>query len=194
MATESPHDAVLTAYAKSLITFKARQLKRKRVFRRESPQDLEQDLTTYLLSRAHLFDPRRASASTFADRVIRSGIAMMLRDRLRQKRAPELDNVSLEQSSPGSDEDAVSMRDALTEADLRRRLGTAASEREQAELIAAVQETIRSLPPEEQELCRRRMAGTETSSAEALDMSRSRLRRALESMREHFEKAGLGNS
>lgn len=193
MATESPHDAVLTAYAKSLITFKARQLKRKRVFRRESPQDLEQDLTTYLLSRAHLFDPSRASSSTFADRVIQSGIAMMLRDRLRQKRAPDLDNVSLEQSSPGSDEDAGSLRDALTDADLHRRLG-AASDRERAELIEAVREVLQSLPAEDQKICLLRMAGTDASVARELGINPRQVRDALDRLRKRFEAGGFGGS
>ena len=193
MDSSPGHDAVLTAYVKSLITFKARQLKRKRVFRRESPQDLEQDLTTYLLSRAHLFDPTRASANTFADRVIRSGIAMMLRDRRRQKRAPELDNVSLEQSGPGSDEDAGSLRDALTDADLRRRT-RAADDREPAERIEAVREIIDSLPPEDQEICLLRMAGTDASVARELGITSRQVRDALDRLRKRFEAGGFGNS
>ncbi len=193
MAAESPHDAVLTEYAKSLISFKARQLKRKRVFRRESPQDVEQDLTTYLLSRAHLFDPTRASANTFADRVIQSGIAMMLRDRVRQKRAPELDNISLEQSSPGSDEEAGSMRDALTEADLRRRLGTA-SDPERAELNEAVRELLQSLPVEDQRICILRMTGTNESVARELGITPRQVRDALDRLRKRFEAGGFGGS
>ena len=186
--------AVLTPYSKNLISYLSRQIKPKRAFRRDSQQDLEQDLTTYLLSRAHLFDPSRGSANTFVDRVLRSGIAMMVRDRLRKKRAPELDNVSLEQSSPGSDEDAGSLRDAITEADLRRRLGTAASDRERGELIEAVREVIRSLPVEDQEICRLRMAGTDASVARELGITPRQVRDALDRLRKRFEAGGFGNS
>jgi len=186
-------DSVLSAYAKSQIAFKARQLKRTRAFRRESPQDLKQDLTTYLLSRAHLFDPTRGSANTFADRVIRSGIAMMLRDRLRQKRAPELSNISLEQTSPGSDEDAGSLRDALTEADLRRRHGDA-SDPERAELIDAVHEILQSLPVEDQQICMLRMAGSNVSVARELGITPRDVHDALDRLRKRFEVGGFGKS
>ena len=194
MTAELPKDAVLTAYAKSLISFKARELKQKREFRREAREDLEQDLTAYLLSRAHLFDPRRASLSTFADRVIRSGIAMMLRDRRRKKRAPDLDTVSLEQTGARSDEDAGSLRNALTEADLLRRLGTAASDPDRAELIAAVIEAVRSLPAEERELCRRIIERFEAPTTRGLGLPSQQLHDALERIRKRFEAAGLGDS
>jgi RNA polymerase sigma factor (sigma-70 family) len=193
VATESPNDAVLTPYSKNLISYLSRQIKPKRAFRRDSQQDLEQDLTTYLLSRAHLFDPSRGSANTFADRAIRSGIAMMLRDRLRQKRAPEIDNASLEQPEPASEEGSPSMRDALTDADLRRRTG-AADDRERAERIEAVREVLQSLPPEDQKLCLLRMSGSDASVARGLGMTVRQVREAFERIRKRFEAAGLGDS
>ena len=87
MRSSSHHGAVLTTYAQSLIRFKAKQLSRKPGFSRTDEEDVAQELTAYLLSRAHLFDPRRASADTFADRVIRTAKAMLLRDRRRQQHA-----------------------------------------------------------------------------------------------------------
>lgn len=117
----------------------------------------------------------------------------MLRDRLRQKRAPELDNVSLEQTSAGSDEDAGSLRDALTEADLHRRLGVT-SDKERAELIEAVHEVVQSLPVEDQEICRSRMAGTEASVARKQGITPGEVREALDRLRKRFEAGGLGDS
>lgn len=194
MGTEPPRDADLPAYAQSLIAYKAQQLSRKREFSRDDPRDLEQDLRTYLLSRSHLFDPSRASPSTFVDRVISSGIAMMLRDRRRKKRAPSLTAQSLEGTRARSDEEVASLRDMLTEVDLRRRIGTAASDQDRAELIAAVVEAFQLLPQDLQDLCRRLIDGTAASVARELGVSRRQVRNAIERVRRHFEAAGLADS
>lgn len=192
MEAESPHDAVYTPYSKNLISYLSRHLKPKRVFRRDSQEELEDELTTYLISRSHLFDPSRGSANTFADRVIRSGIAMMVRDRLRKKRAPELDNASLDQADPASDEVSRSLGDVLTDADLRRRTG-AADERERAERIEAVREVLQSLPPEDQKLCLLRMSGSEASVARELGMTVRQVHEAFDRIRKRFEAGGFGN-
>lgn len=185
--------AVLTPYSKNLISYLSRQIKPKRVFRRDSQEDLEQELTSYLLSRGHLFDPNRGSVNTFADRVIRSGIALMVRDRLRKKRAPEINNTSLHQADPTSGDASRSLGDALTDEDLRRRT-SAADERERAERIDAVREIVRSLPPEDQKLCLLRMSGSEASVARDLGMTVRQVREAFERIRKRFEAGGFGNT
>lgn len=190
MGNAPDSDAVLTPYSKNLISYLSRKLKPRRVFRRESQGDLEQELTAYVLSRAHLFDPSRGSANTFADRVIHSGIAMMIRDRRRQKRAPDLDNVSLEKTAAGSDEEAPSMRDTLTEADLRRRFGDACDS-DRAESIEAVREILQSLSAEDQEICQLRMSGSDASVARALGISRRQVRQHLDRLRKRFEVGGF---
>ena len=193
---ESPpaRDAVLTAYAQSLIRFKAKQLSRKVGFSRSDEEDLSQELTKHLLARAHRFDPKRASANTFAERVIRTAVAMLLRDRRRQKRAAGFIAQSIEGSSAPSDEGVASLRDTLTEADLGRRIGTSASDPERAELIAAVAQAFQSLPAEDREVCRRLMEGTEASVAREMAISRRQVRNAIERIRRRFQAAGLGDS
>ncbi|HNO80532.1 MAG TPA: sigma-70 family RNA polymerase sigma factor [Phycisphaerae bacterium] len=193
MEHNSPHDAVFTTYSRNLISYLSRKLKPKRVFRHESQEDLEQELTAFLLSRAHQFDPSRGSPNTFADRVIRSGIATMVRDRLRQKRAPEFDNVSLEKTYSASDEETPSMRNNLTEADLRRRHGDACHSK-RAESIDAVWEILQSLPAEDQEICRLRMEGSDASVARELGISRRQVRQHLDRLRKRFEAGGFDRS
>lgn len=193
MRSLSHRGAVLTEYAQSLIKFKARQLSRRPGFSRSDEEDVAQELTVHLLSKAHQFDPNRASVNTFADRVIRSAIAMLLRDRRRQKRAAGFAATSLEDIPAQSGGDVESLRDMLTEADLRRRIGIAASDQDRADLIAAVVEAMRSLPAADQETCRRLIEGSKASVARDLRVSRRQIRNAIERIRRHFEAAGLGD-
>jgi len=191
MQPASAPESVLTAYAKSLIKYKARQLTRKPEFSRSDEEDVAQELTVYLLTRAHLFDPNRALSKTFADRVIKSAIAMMLRDRRRLKRAPGFSAQSIEQTGARPDEPVDTLRDALTEADLRRRLGTAVDDHNRSEAIAAVLEAFQSLPSDLQDLCHRLIAGSEAATAREMGISRRQLRKAIERIRVHFESTGL---
>ncbi len=192
MQSPPARDAALSEYAQSLIRFKAKQLSRKPGFSRTDEDDVAQGLTVRLLERAHLFDPNRASVRTFAERVIRSAVAMLLRDRRRQNRAAGFVAQSLEGTRARSDEDVDSLRDMLTEGDLRRRLGTVASNQNRAELIAAVVEVVRSLPAADQEICQRLIEGTVTSVARDLGVSRRQVRNTIKRIRRHFEAAGLG--
>ena len=193
MGPAPARDAVLTAYAKSLIKFKARQLSQKPGFSRSDQEDVAQDLTAYLLARAHLFDPNRASVNTFANRVIKSAIAMMLRDRRRQKRAAGFAAQSLEQTYVRQDQGIASLRDVLRPSDLGRRTGTG-DEEHRAKTVLAVIEAVRSLPPDLQDLCRRLIDGTAASAARELGISRRQVRNAIERLRRHFEAAGLEDS
>ena len=193
MQAPPAHHAVLTGYAQSVIRFKARQLSTKAGFSQTDEDDITQELTLYLLERAHLFDPNRASANTFAERVIRSKVAMQLRDRRRKKRAAGFTAQSLERTRALSDEDSGFLRDMLTEGDLYRRLGTAASDQNQVELTAAVEEALSSLPAEDREICRQIIEGTMTSIARDLGVSRRQIRNAIARIRRHFEAASLGD-
>ncbi|UCC31266.1 MAG: sigma-70 family RNA polymerase sigma factor [Phycisphaerales bacterium] len=191
MDAQPAPDAVFTAYAQSLIRFKARQLSRKPGFSRTDEDDVAQELKAHLLAQAHHFDPNRGTANTFAAQVIRTAVAMLLRDRRRQKRAADFAAISLERTHARPDEEVVSLREVLTEWDLRRRIGTAASEHDRAELIAAVVEAVRSLPASDQEICQRLIGGTMTSVARDLGVSRRQVRKAVERIRRHFEASGL---
>ncbi|MCA9250449.1 MAG: sigma-70 family RNA polymerase sigma factor [Phycisphaerales bacterium] len=191
MGNHHSHDAEFSAYASSLIKAKARQLSRNPVLRGMDEDDIAQELRLALLRQQHLYDPcRGASEDTFADRVIRSGIAMMIRDRGRQKRAPDMHNVSLEKTNSASDEEAPSMRNNLTENDLRRRYGESCDS-DRTESIDAVWEILQSLPAEDQEICRLRMEGSDASVAQALGISRRQVRENLDRLRKRFEAGGF---
>lgn len=193
MGSPPARDAVLTAYAQSLIKYKARQLSRKPGFSRSDEDDLAQELTARLLSKAHLFDPSRGSVNTFADRVLHSATAMILRERRRQKRAAGFAAQSLDGPRTGSDEGVGSLRDMLTDADLRRRIGVVADEQHRTELLAAVRQAIRLLPAEEQEICRRLLETPAARVARELGISRRQLGNVIQRIRTQFESEGLGD-
>jgi RNA polymerase sigma-70 factor, ECF subfamily len=193
MGNQTKGSAVLTAYAKSLIRFKARQLTRNAGYARSDREDLEQELVLQLLSKAHLYDASRASADTFADRVITSAIAMILRDRRRQKRAAGLTAKSLERTRAGQEHGSVALRDVIVGEDLRRRgaLGDDATGRD---AFCDVNDVLASLPAEVQGVCRRLADGNAASMAREMGISRRQLRNVVGMIRRRFEAAGLGNS
>lgn len=178
-------DAVLTAYASSLIRVKTRQLSRKPGFRRSDEDDLVQELTIALIEKSHLFDPTRGAASTFADRVIRTKVAMLLRDRSRLKRAAGLRAQSLE--SGVSHSDNTSLWDSLT---------SNANEWEaveQGDLKVAIARAIESLPADLQEISRRLKTDAVSAVARDMGISRRQIRNAIERIRKHFESKGLSD-
>lgn len=194
MDSLAARDAVLTAYAQSLIRFKARQLSRKPGFSRSDEEDFAQELTLHLVAQAHQYDPKRASVNTFAARVIESKVRMMVRERRRQKRAAGFAAQSLEQTPRTADQVGASFWDNLADSDQRRRAGADDEVVDRSETVAAVVQAFASLPPELQDVCRLLIDGTSASTARNLGISRRQVRNAIARIREHFEAAGLGNS
>lgn len=141
-----------------------------------------------LLAKAHRFDAARGSASTFADRVVRTAIAMILRDGGRLKRGPGVKTRSLERTRVRAVEGITSLRDAIGPDDLGRRTGCAGHGQDPTD---AVHKAVRGLPPELRRVCERIMDGTPASAARDLGISRRQVRSAMEKIRSHFESAGL---
>lgn len=194
MGTPLDFESVYTRYIRELIQFKARQVTRVRGFRESDHEDVVQELSTYLWSRIHLFDPTRASLSTFADRVIASAVAMMIRDRQRKKRRPRCSVSSLEQCHRSAEGEVLSLREMIGRADLNRRTGGRTESTEATALMAAVREAIQRLPPELQKACHVLIAANPTFAARKLGMSRRQMQKVIHEIRKHFEQAGLGES
>lgn len=191
MGTRPTGDAVLTTYAKSVIRFKAYQLSRKPGCSRSDEEDFAQELTAYLLGQAHLFDPNRASADTFADRVVNSAVAMILRGRRRQKRAAGFKALSLDSTALRKANKSVALRDVLAPSDLNRRTGMDSGDTPPTDLD--VMEAWQSLPPNLQDVCKLLMEMREAAVAKAMGISRRQVRNCIERIRVHFESQGFGN-
>lgn len=194
MSNAHGKEFVLTDYAKNLIEFKARQLSRRREFGKADREEIQQELWLAVVSQADRFDPERASLDTFIDRVVNTAVAMILRDRERQKRANGFRTQSLDVGGEEGDSSKTRLAAKITEDDHHRRLGTERrdeiADREQAEAVAAA---LSHMPPEVNEVCRRVMGGSISSAAEELNTSRRQIRNSLAAARPHLEAAGVGN-
>ena len=186
---------VHTKYAQNLIRMKARQLVRRPEFHRYDQREIEQDLWVHLLSQSHRFDPARGSINAFVACVVDSGVAMLVRQRKRKMRAPDVDAQSLDVSILDSDQQPVLLGETMTVADVDRRTG--GTSRPDSEVIAdndAFAQSRRSLPPLERKICDHLAMGSPTSAARALGLSRRKMRAAVTVIREQLEHAGFGET
>jgi RNA polymerase sigma-70 factor, ECF subfamily len=178
----------------AFIQFKARQLCRKPGFTRSDEDDLRQELTLHLLRQASRFDPARAAWNTFVARVIDSGVAMILRDRRRKKRAPGFRAKSLEVGVVvvhGHEQDVGAIASA---ADQHRRIGiTPTEELPRQQLSEAVRQAISELPPHLRALCARLSQSPPAVVARELGISRRQVRKLMSQIRQRLQDADLEN-
>jgi RNA polymerase sigma-70 factor (ECF subfamily) len=191
MSSSQGNDFVLTDYARKLIRFKARQLCRLHSFSKSDEEDLQQELWLAVVNQAAKFDPARASLDTFIDRVVNTAVAMVLRDRQRQKRSNGFQAMSLDRTpADGHGNEPLSAK--VSEDDLARRVGTEpADETDRRETAEAVASALAKLPDELRDVCRRVMGGSISSAAQDLETSRRQIRNALAAARPFFEQAGV---
>lgn len=186
----------VTEYARSLIRFRAKQLARRSGFSRSDRDDLEQRLWLALRKQADGFDADRASVDTFADRVVNSAVAMILRERRRLKRVAGLRAQSLDRVVPAEDEgdESCALRDLLSDDDRGRRLGTVSADPTTQRLDhEAFEHGLDSLPEHLRDVCRRVMGGSVLSASRELGISRRQVRNSLAEARPYFERAGFGD-
>lgn len=186
---------VCTEYARTLIRVKARQIVRRPGFNRSETGDVENDLFLHLLNQAQQFDPTRGSINTFIARVVDSAVAMLVRERRRNKRAPASGVVvqSVEVMVDQPDGPPAPLGATLSQADAERRTGgDSMSNTEMFELVDDVAHLIDALPPELQAVCRARMNRNRSETERDLDLSRRNYDAAIEQIREHFAQGGFG--
>jgi len=170
---QAPHE-VCSQYARTLIRVKARQLIRQPGFSRSDQDDIEQDLLLHLLGQVEHFDPTRGSFNTFVARVVDSAVAMLVRERRRQKRTPAGDAIlqSLEVMVDEPDGPPSPLWSIIGTPDLDRRTGaetrSAESIREQTE---AIEHAIRTLPPDLRQICQSLRDRNRTDTARELGLS-----------------------
>lgn len=183
-----PRQAVFSAYAVSLIRHKSLQLIRKPGFSRSDREDLEHDLSLHLWKKAHQFDPRRASIETFADRVIKSAVRMILRDRRRRRLA--LGKVeSIESGTVNVDHTAVPLDEIISEQDRGRRVGR---EPHDHDVPRDVRDVVDRLSPELKSIVDAILSTDHLSkAAESTGLARSTFYLRLKEIRREFEDAGL---
>ena len=182
-------DAVLTRYARTIIRFKAWQLAHRSGFCRNEQEDLEQDLWTALFAQAANFDANRASIDTFINRVVNTTVAILLRERRRQKRLEGTRAHSLDESLRKGEQFSAA---TLRELDDRRRDTVGfCFEESLSETEEALVHALNSMPPKLQDICLRVMSSSAVAVARELGTSRRQIRNALDEAREYFRNAGF---
>lgn len=162
---------------------------------RSDEDDFAQETRRHLLSRFHLFDPKRSCYSTFVARVIDSWIASLLRERRRQKRAPARDAVSLEGSRVFTGGVNTTLRDALSAERVPGRSDDSPEDGvARQELIAAVARIVSALPPLFRDICTRLPGQSHANIKRELGLSRRQFDGAMARIRQIFTDARLGHS
>ncbi|MFG0335480.1 MAG: sigma factor, partial [Maioricimonas sp. JB049] len=161
---------------------KARQLCRRPSFSTSDADDVEQDLFLHLLNQIQQFDPARGSLNTFIARVVDSAVAMLVRERGRNKRAPATGVIqSLEVMVDQTDGPPAPLGATLSQDDAQRRTGVdAKSHIDLFELADDIAHLIDALPPELQAVCRARMDRNRKATEHDLDLSRRNYDAAIE--------------
>ena len=190
MSWDGLRHVVVSDYAKTLIRVKARQLCRRLGSSRSDEDDLQQELSLLLYSKLPQFDPDRASLPTFIDRVIESGVRMLLRNARRLKRGSGMSPQSLDATDTSGSQRPL--RDAVQQDAHARRTGQSAhdpqdvfTDRDAAEHAIAV------LPDDLRSLCLRLKESDPTPLAEQFGMSRHQMRQAIAQIRRYFVRAGF---
>ncbi|HUT56503.1 MAG TPA: hypothetical protein VNA25_01360 [Phycisphaerae bacterium] len=193
MGIDPVRSALTTKYVQTLLRIKARQLSRRPEFCKTDPADIEHDLIAQVLKQADDYNPVRSAPQTFITRVIETAVAMLVRDRRRIKRAAGYRAISLEGTVLEGDGRETALSELIRESDLRRRCGGAPTDAA-FDLRFDVQEALTRLPKDLRRIAMRLMRATEAGIARELGISRRQVRKSVEAIREHFERAGLRES
>ncbi len=196
MRSVDAQSALFTEYAKACVRVKARQLSQRSEFRRSDEDDLQQTLWLTLLREARRFDPQRASANTFVDRVVNTAAGMIVRHPYRQKRAAGRKALSLERTKLATGGEVKKpLTHLISDADLSRRTGVTRSDETACHDDAkAFIHAADAMPDDVRDVCRHVMGGSISSAARELGMSRRQIREALQAARPYFERAGFNGS
>jgi DNA-directed RNA polymerase specialized sigma24 family protein len=172
----SQEEAILDRNALRLIRYHARKLKRSRLFQLVDREDIEQDLTLYLLSKAAKFDPSRSKRRTFVSRILERKVVSLVRRQKRLKHAQLVDCEALDRSCDGAQ---------------RLHRGVAGSRPEQLDLAIDVRDVLAAMPAELRELAEVLTSTPLNRAVEKLGISPDEFRRRLRLLRQEFALRGL---
>jgi RNA polymerase sigma factor (sigma-70 family) len=192
MSSFSPREVVVSEYAQTLIRVKAWQLCRHPGFSPSDENDFKQELALLLLAKLAQFDPTRATLNTFIDRVVESGVRMLLRAARRLKRGGGRRVASLDVPLPVDDDEEQTLGDTVSYDTHSRRTGSRISDpRDQFVDRGAIEQALEWMSEDLRQLARRLMETTPTELAADLGISRQRMREPISTMRRHFVRAGF---
>jgi len=182
----------ITEFAQRLIHRKAKQLCRTAGFTAADQEDLEQELTLWLLQRLDKFSPELGHENVFFTTVIERACSTILRQQTAEKRDPARLACSLNALLDDGDGGKVELGETLSEDGRDAMTGRSARGTEERLQMALDLETvIAKLPPHLRDLAQRLKHSSITEIAQQTGIPRSSINRRVGQLRQHFEEAGL---
>lgn len=187
-----PPEALLSAKIRSIVRIKSARICRSAGFSASERLDIQQQLMSALVKKAHLYDPSRgASFVTWASRVLDKEGLMIIRARHRLKRAAGYHARSMESGSVVVAGRAVPVRNLVAN---DRPGEDPAAVAEAGDTTRAVHRALPSFPPKLLKLAKLLMTGTPAAAARSLGISRRELYANMAEIRRRFKRAGIDGS
>ena len=191
MPDEKQYPEFFTPYARNLVRFKARMLSRRPGLLEFDLKDLQHDLWVAVFEQASRFNPDRASANTFVNRVVKSAVRALLRDHSRKKRFEGRHSLTIDLLVK-EDNHIEPFANTIGEAErCRHQHSSFVDDATRAEDAEALEAAFESMDPKTVRVCRALMNGSISSAARDLGTSRRQIRNAIAEAREHLQEAGF---
>jgi DNA-directed RNA polymerase specialized sigma24 family protein len=188
-------DVVSHPFTADLIRRKAESLSRSAGFSRSDEEDLRQEMTLYLWTKARLFDPDRGSIESFVSSVLTSWVGMEVRRRKCDKRRKWLRVASLEGTIIVCDGEPDTLGSVLSDSDGARRTGGRhLSVLAHAETMEAFRAIDAMLTPRERALLRDVIDHGLAGAARLRRVSRHHVARAVQKVRVRLTEARAGGA
>ena len=171
MGSHPPRD--LDPKIKQLIRIKVRRLTGNYGFNKDDEEDLRQELSMHIVKAMPKHDPRRASAATFAERIVNSKITSIIEGATAQKRGRHKERPI--ESVP---EDAFLKTDDIGD---------------QPDISIDLRAAVAALPPELRQIAVLFMElGNEAAVIRQIGLSRQKVRGLCQRIRRCLREKGLG--
>lgn len=186
-------EVVSHPFTADLIRRKAAFLSRSPGFSRTDEEDLRQEMTLYLWTKARLFDAGRGTIEAFVSAALTSWVRMEVRHRKCEKRRGWFNAISLEGTFVECDGEADSLASVLGESDGTRRTGgRTSSVLDHVETLEVFRAVDAQLSPRERALLRDVIDHGLVGAARLRHLSRHQVARAVDRIRARLTDARAG--
>ncbi|MCE9530363.1 MAG: hypothetical protein K8T89_04410 [Planctomycetes bacterium] len=183
--------SIIDGFAQRLIRRKARRLAGRYGFSRSDREDLEQELSLFLVDKLRELDRIIANREAFLTTMLNRFVATLVRKN-RSQRWCRRRELSLSIGVPDEEGQLVPWERLLSEEDNQARPGhEPLPESERQDLQIDTASVIANMPPRLRRLCRLLRENSVTDCARKLHIPRTTLNDHIRELRPYFEKAGL---
>lgn len=182
---------IASVEAQAIVRSEINRLARRLGIKRNSIDDLQQEVNAQILTVAHQYEGHRGAPGAFIRMVARSTIQMHMRECRAEKRKALYRNLSFDEEVFQGD-DSLLLGQLLSPADAARRLGFDTGESD-VTLRMDLAEVVATMPEDDRRICEVLMnTGTVSEAARVLGISRQQIYRHLPSIKCRLRLCGLG--